>query len=517
MLTTISINPTSTFTDTVYNIPPTATASPPGGETLYSVGPYKCSPLVDLSLLTSLLSDYLPKTDNTLQASIQYLTFRIHAANHLNSTFIPATSRIPPDRLPSTPNLLGNIFNANLSSYLFTPNILASQRANLNSSWLTAANASRPDPAYYTSHILPNGSLATPDGWPSISYMEFQNQRRLLLEVAEIDDQMSGYESENDDYIFARDVISSFPRDLQVSANGTIRQGCIFDPNNPTLSAANNSWAIAQDTSQDINSLTSSQSNNDNDITPTLPSITNLTSCGYSPLLNATLPNTPTADQDITPYQRLAYASVWSWAPGEPRPNANSTSPLTSTNTTTADSNPGDDSPFRCALFNATGPSPGRWETARCGTPHRGACRTDLQPLLWRLTPSPGAYSEVAAACPAGTSFAVPRTALENAYLLRALLSSDAGAGVRSLWIDLNALSTQDCWVSGPNATCPYRARPSHSDGAVVVPTVAGLVIIILALATVLIKCGSNRRERRGFKGRRRRLKEGWEYEGVPN
>lgn len=53
--------------------------------------------------------------------------------------------------------------------------------------------------------------------------------------------------------------------------------------------------------------------------------------------------------------------------------------------------------------------------------------------------------------CPTDTAFAVPRTPLENRFLLAVLRKTN----IKSIWIDLNSLKAPDCWTTGNN-NCPY-------------------------------------------------------------
>ena len=70
--------------------------------------------------------------------------------------------------------------------------------------------------------------------------------------------------------------------------------------------------------------------------------------------------------------------------------------------------------------------------------------------------------------------------------------------------------------TAGINGTCPYQARSDQNKTrVVVVPTVAAVIIFVLAALTFFVKCAANRRE--GKRGRRRRQLGGWEYEGVPS
>ena len=106
---------------------------------------------------------------------------------------------------------------------------------------------------------------------------------------------------------------------------------------------------------------------------------------------------------------------------------------------------------------------------------------------------------------------------MENAHLLAALRASFSSSSPHDpIFLNLNSLDVSNCWVAGTNATCPY-VPPMDTDHTriVVVPTVAAGIIFVCAVATFFVKCASNRREDK--RGRRRRMVDGWEYEGVPS
>jgi hypothetical protein len=48
----------------------------------------------------------------------------------------------------------------------------------------------------------------------------------------------------------------------------------------------------------------------------------------------------------------------------------------------------------------------------------------------------------------------------------------------------------------------------------VVIPTVAGVIVFLLAILTITVKCAANRQNTRR---RRKRGEGGWDYEGVPS
>jgi len=53
--------------------------------------------------------------------------------------------------------------------------------------------------------------------------------------------------------------------------------------------------------------------------------------------------------------------------------------------------------------------------------------------------------------CSSHSAFDVPRTPLENRFLLAQVRR----AGVKQIWINLNSLKASNCWTVG-NANCPY-------------------------------------------------------------
>jgi len=94
-------------------------------------------------------------------------------------------------------------------------------------------------------------------------------------------------------------------------------------------------------------------------------------------------------------------ASLWSWAPEEPRAGAGS-----------------------CTLQTADS----RWVAAPCGDPHPPACLDAAG--NWTVTPTPVAFAAAPTACAAvGSTFALPRTGDQNARL-NALAGPAGGAWV---------------------------------------------------------------------------------------
>ena len=81
------------------------------------------------------------------------------------------------------------------------------------------------------------------------------------------------------------------------------------------------------------------------------------------------------------------------------------------------------------------------------------------------------------------------------------------------LWVNFNDLDAESCWVVGQNQTCPY-ANGVSDDRTVIVPTVSAVIVFVLAALTIFVKCAANRQKSRH---RKRRVDDGWDYEGVPS
>ncbi|KAF2658167.1 hypothetical protein K491DRAFT_653321 [Lophiostoma macrostomum CBS 122681] len=475
---------------------------------LLQIGPYNCTSTINLDLLIHILGDYTSMTQYTGSASISFLTFNIHAAAPVDAPDGPA-QKPSSGQLPVQGNWLSDVVTGNLSKKVYTPQLLEGDRINLNGSWYNQLWQNLPARGYYSTSVNEAEHVTTQDGWPGDAFMEFGEFYRVIADFGSIDPQMADYNLAPDlDIIFPQYYIHS-EKPTTIDADGSVTSGCLFSPSDLTITASSNtSWAVSFAPALSIGS--------DPDPSVPIPAIANLTNCGYSPILNTTLSNT-TADTNPTPYLAFARSTIWTWAPNQP------------TNTSNADNNA-----YRntCAAMYATGAYPGRWQTVDCTARHRLACHDPDTPYNWTLSASPMQYFAGDTGCPRGYTFAVPRTAVENAHLLAAIrsssnsnsnspsnspsLSASPASSIDPVFINLNSLDVPNCWTAGINGTCPYTARQEQNrTRVVVVPTVAAVLIFLLAALTFFVKCAANRREDK--RGRRRRQLGGWEYEGVPS
>jgi hypothetical protein len=484
----VSSSPPSLSSSSSVSAKPTVISFPsPNGPPLLQIGNYNCTTLMRLDLLTGILEDFLEETSTTTGAALLLLVLDVHAAASISSPNAPAP-RLSQDQLPVSGTLLSDILKGNLSSITYTPSQLQDQRSNLNTSWYDVEQPNLPVEGYYNVSNNAQRNRYTQNGWPTEAFAEFQKFYRLSISYGTVDSQMGLYNIETDlDFMFPPGTFDNL-QTPSIGSSGWLSSGCLFDTTDSGVSSQrNSSWAIATIPPLDVSAYP--------DLMIPLPAITNFTSCGITPILNQTLGGA-TADKNALPYAAYVHSTLWSWAPGEP---------LNATNNKFAN---------RCVVMT-TSPYPGRWRTIDCTNRRRVACHLPGQPYDWQISNDTSDYNGATSACRSPYEFSIPHTALENAHLLAALRRNRAVAN-EPIFIDMNSLSVPDCWVIGLDGTCPYLSTADMNRiRIVVVPTVAAVIIFVLAALTFFVKCGANRRENK--RGRRRRMVGGWEYEGVPS
>lgn len=472
------------------------------GDTVYELGPYRCTDDLDLSTLSQVLVGYFDDTAPRLTTFTNWLVLNLHVASS-NSAPTESPPALTGHQLPSSnTERVGGFLGSAMRDYLYTPAQLAKDRSNLNESWYQVDESYMPIVEYYTIHKDKAGLQSTPDGWPSSKYIQLAKSDRLLIEYGSIDPQLADYDLSRDAHaIFSRDYMTSTV-DISAAKNGTATKGCLYKPDATAVSQVNSSWTFSDElpvapglsADETLGSLTDT--------------ISDLTGCGISPVLNRTLLG-QTADTNIDHYRNVSLSSGWAWAVGEPEGAG------------TGGGTNGIPSFDRCAVMDLT--LSGRWRATNCTEVRRAACRVGNSPFTWALSDSTGEYSNVSDACPPNSSFAVPRTGLENHYLYRHLLAQSQDLinpasndpVFREVFVNFNSIDITSCWVSGgPGAGCPYETDPQELHRkTVLVAAIAGIVICIITALTFFVKCNANRRNSR----RRKRVIKGWDYEGVPS
>ncbi|KAM5469290.1 Maintenance of telomere capping protein 6 [Microsporum audouinii] len=476
---------------------PTSTSIAAGArkrDQIYNLGPYSCTQSLGISSLSAILEEYFSSTANTINAEMLFLIINMHAAAS------PDSPEEPPEKpslkdLPSPPNLLGRVLERSLGSYIYSPLKLMENRRNLNESWFSVSPPHQPIAEYFTTTVDDRNHLVTANGWPSTGFAVLARATRLILGWGTIDPQMSAYNFTGDQLVFSPNSLESHI-DITVDSAANLTNGCLYDPGTTALSDVDRPWALAalpQRNPSDELSLLTRQ----------------LVSCGISPVVNHTLLNV-TADNDIGPYQNVSYSATWTWAKDEPLNSTGSTSSQIKNS-------------YRCAAMDAA--SSGRWRAHECTDEFHVACRVGNSPHDWIISERTATYFDAEEACPDNTVFSVPRTPLENIYLYAKLDSqsnrteiispdTDDNYSDQMLWIDFNSADVPACWVThGPKAQCPYEIDSNEIQRrAILVPTIAAIIVLIVTALTLFVKCNANRRN-----SRRRRVIDGWDYEGVPS
>ena len=471
------------------------------GVELYDVGPYQCSPTLNLRFIASVLKGYIEETSDTLSANPLFLEVNLHAAapySNLNDAVSVLTA---PD-LPSSEELVGRVLDSSLSTYSYTWSDLRDERANLNDSWYSVRPSEQPSQGYFISESIANGQISSPDGWPNEYFVELDQYKRIFFGYGSLDDRMIQYDFSGDSHLMFPSNYLAASRNVTSDSTGQIKSGCFSESDPQTIGMKNSSWATTR--------IEPASQMSDTD--GRLWSLSrNSTSCGISPILHSTL-NNQTAGEDSAEYVEFVQSTIWNWAPDEPRS-------IPSSNDTQADGDT--EARFRCALMMTDSSTyPSRWRVEDCRRKHRVACRVEGQPYRWRLSAGAVAFAGSETACDADSDFSAPRTGLENQYLYQHVLSlpdqsrSEFSGNNSGLWVNLNSLDVEFCWVTtGPEGACPYLVDEEEwTTRAILVPVIAALVILALTALTLFVKCNKNRRNSR----KRVRGEGGWLYEGVP-
>jgi hypothetical protein len=480
-----SLDPTlsGSATATAPSTTTSTSATTSGG--LVTIGQYTCSPSIDIPVLEAVLAGYFGSTSNTLDAFLTYLTLNLHVAARTSQS---VSQVLNASALPNPSETVSLLLGVNLTSYLYTPALLARERADVNSSWYSAASDTQPLLGYF--NLTHNtGSASTENGWPNGHYLEFNRQRRLLAQFGRIDPELGLYNlSADDDVIFPAGYLQDDLSDVRLSADGNIETGCLYNQNDLTIGGNNNSWAtftMAQfpaERAQDFGQRA-------------ITEVANLTNCGISTFLNTTLFNS-TADENISHYNDLLRSTTWAWNYGEPR--------IVSNDEENA-------SKIRCAAMDRN--SNGRWRVVDCTDKHYAACRVGGDQFSWRISSTRATYTSSNDICDDGQAFSAPLTVLENRHLFRQMQQEMRDDTL--VWVNFNSLDLGNCWVVGVNNTCPYRGREQDDSGRkIIVPTVAAIIVFIVTALTLFVKCAANRQTNK----RRRRRRDGqeWLYEGIP-
>lgn len=287
----------------------------------------------------------------------------------------------------------------------------------------------------------------------------------------------------------------------------------------------------------------------DTNATPfTLQSYWTSIQCGYSPILNHSFGNI----SDISIYLD---ASSWTWSPFQPTvtnfdelnianlfanitdrdlllafpnassdsvnasrssnviaPNKNDTETGSSGDVDDDDDDDDDDDEYinRCAVISKLG-----WIATTCDRKLYAVCVNTKNSSDYVLTTERKSYMKADIECKSideKYELALPRNVLEQQYIMSMIPPHE-----NTLWINLNSLSSENCWVVGLNSNCPYQVVVSkHIFVQMITPsTVMAFLLFVLLFVLQFQRLPVHKNRKHWRKLLNEKLKN--DYDGVPS
>ncbi|GAV27505.1 hypothetical protein PMKS-000973 [Pichia membranifaciens] len=267
--------------------------------------------------------------------------------------------------------------------------------------------------------------------------------------------------------------------------------------------------------------------------------------CGYSPIINHSL-------EDISNISTFLEVSSWAWAPFQPTVTNldelniqnlfsnltnrdllpafttsnytlpalqksleiitadNNNSTIISGNNQLNDDNPDDEYVNRCAAISKIG-----WIATTCDRKLFAVCRNIKNSSDYAITVEKKSYMKADIECKAldgDYQLAVPRNTLEQNYMMSLIPYHE-----NTVWIDLNSLSSENCWVVGVNSNCPYQVVVSnHIFVRMITPsTVMAFLLFLLLFVLQFQRIPVHKNRKYWRKLLNEKLKN--DYDGVPS
>ncbi|CCH62511.1 hypothetical protein TBLA_0H02250 [Henningerozyma blattae CBS 6284] len=441
----------------------------------------------------SLISAFLQSTNTNLNANIMVLLLKVSQSVNMNPLHIGNSSAL---FLPSKSNNTNICFNSNCTSSTFqletnntdtsifgdysqtVPSNISISNLNITSLLDDSLGTFIYSPQDLETDRIKgytwNGTgYPSSTGWPTLStFLTRENKRILIADLSATSDYIPS------DYIFNNSILH-------------------YDYGNMTLGCPNTIPQIKDVSRYSWRFLNSNFTPGD---------IKNYIDCGYSPIIN-----NPFDLSNITNILPLLNSSLlWSWRFNQPSVNV----PLKKHSLEA----------YNCAIFKYD-PSNSSfyWMVDNCYEKKLGLCRFGNEQFTWLVTKSPHTYfdfdSYKGSQCPDNYEFSIPRTPLEQNALITTL-KKNSFADI-DIWIDLNSISVEDCWVTGgPYAACPYRKSMTRRHFArMLAPACAcsfGILCIVFYLNLLRVPIHDNRINWRRKLVREANLK-ALNTEGVPS
>ncbi|KAG7663081.1 MTC6 [[Candida] subhashii] len=455
---------------------------------------YICDPQLTTENIMNYTNNYIQSTNTNLEVNLLQMLFNLKSISIQPSSKTDALIEAFTPMDPAFTAIGNSSLNetvASLGSSLFTPIDLDNYRANIN-------HSSTPVSYYNSSNLL----------MPSLETVLLTDFRRILVNVVsnELEPSSRKYNITQADrnVIFFNDTM---PTSISNTTDETVGESC---------------ESLIQGYSTPSTHFRYIMDNTDDPFT--LTSIRQYIRCGLSPIFNSSIYqiNNQTTSELAEVFDTFIPYVFWSWSPGEPRSAENATNIVNDNTTTTTVSiasastdiitdSSDHATAFRCTILTSEG-----WAVADCYEKYTYACQNSTSPHSWAISTDEKSYFDIESqTCPPGYSFGVPRS---NGEMLALMNTEDIEYPV---WIDLNDLTVEGCFVSGgPYAECPYqRVVTTDKFVRMIAPSfvVAAAILILIFMEKFIREMPVQTNRKRYWRKVLQEYYEKNDYEGVPS
>ncbi|RCK57763.1 Maintenance of telomere capping protein 6 [Candida viswanathii] len=465
---------------------------------------YKCLPGLSTENIMNIVNSYIRDTNTNIAANYLQILFNLKSIHYEKSNrTIDLENMYKPSSL--NPMNIGNstLNNtvASLGSFIFSPTVLEQYQEETQNGTQEGDGGDSVNSTQAISYFYNRSDIVV----PSLETVLLVEYKRVLVHVVsnELVNSTRVYQfSDNDkNLIFFDNVIPSY---VDRTSSGAAREHC------QSLITSYGVNGVNVERFNNLSLTTELRYIVDNDETPfTVDTFSSYIRCGYSAIFNATygLGSNSTDEDLLDVVNEFVPHSFWSWAPSQPA-NINDTR-RGSDNETEENRDGG---AFRCVVLTEVG-----WTVSNCYDKEVVACQNASSRNEWVLdNRTKSSYFD--ADCGDGLVFGVPRLALEMLSLVMTVRERNVSFPI---WIDVNDLTVDGCYVSGgPYAQCPYQRTISTNKfiRTVAPPVVVAVVVLVLILIEKIFRSNPIQTNRKRYW--KKAIQEYYnknDFEGVPS
>ncbi|EMG49145.1 hypothetical protein G210_0160, partial [Candida maltosa Xu316] len=476
---------------------------------------YQCQPSLSTENIISIFNAYIRNTNTNLDANFIQILLNLKSINYEKSNRTLTLENIYKPSDPNNYNIGNTTLNdtvTSLGSFIFTPQVLEQyQQDAVGTMGMNVKPGDKSNEVNSTqaiSKFYNQSSILL----PTIDTVLLTEYKRVMVSVVsnQLVNSARLYQFTSDDKntIFFNDTIPSVVHTTDTNDAELYCQ---------TLFNAYNSSGVDVALFNNI-SLTSAfrfiVDNEDHPFTP--DELARYIRCGYSALLNSTYTQfnvSYNASESVA--DKLVGSSLWSWSDGQPivinNTISNNQNDTLSNGTTEERAN---NVAYNCVVLTESG-----WSMSNCYERHVIACQNESSRNDWKLEKTNKRnYFEIDKDdCPEGYIFSLPRSSTEMLSLITTAKQQNVEYPI---WIDLNDITVQGCFVSGgPYAQCPYqRTITTNKFVRMIAPSfVVGVVVLALMFLEKAFRTNPIQTNRKRYW--KKAIQEYYEkndYEGVP-